>query len=152
MFQTFCAFSKAGTDYALYSPHYTGTRLMELPSCRDLGGEDPSPDGFCPVEYFVPIDPDSGDALDVGFVAGCVWGDDTSWKIQALDLSGAPDGKVARDARFGYVELPDKVGLPDAISVNPCHPAAECAGFYVELKAVLRFELGTGKPIMSYDV
>lgn len=40
-----------------------------------------------------------------GFVWGCVWGDDSSWKVQALDLSRVTDGVFVRDARFGYVEL-----------------------------------------------
>lgn len=52
--KTFFHFRRNGIDYALYSSDYTATRLMELPSCRDIGGEEPSPTGFCPVEYFVP--------------------------------------------------------------------------------------------------
>src|SRR5262245_9428724 len=40
--------------YALYSSNYTATRVMKLPECRDLGGEEPSSGGFCPVELFVP--------------------------------------------------------------------------------------------------
>src|SRR5437879_4404709 len=54
LFSTFYAFRKHETDYALYSPHYTATRVMELPSCRDLGGEEPDSYGFCPVDYYVP--------------------------------------------------------------------------------------------------
>ena len=51
---TFCPFEQDGRWYALYSSDYTTTRLMPLPDCRDLGGELPSPGGFCPVEYYVP--------------------------------------------------------------------------------------------------
>lgn len=40
-----------------------------------------------------------------GFVWGCYWGDDTSWKVQHLDLSRVQEGIIARDNRFGYVEL-----------------------------------------------
>lgn len=50
-----------------------------------------------------------------GFVAGCYWGDDSSWKIQYLDLSRAHQGVVRRDERFGYIVLPPTLGLADAI-------------------------------------
>lgn len=51
-----------------------------------------------------------------GFVSGCVWGDDTSWKIQFLDLSQASQGILKRDDRFGYIQLPSGITLKDAIS------------------------------------
>jgi hypothetical protein len=98
---------------------------MELPSCRDLGGEGRSADGFRPVDYFVPVDPDTAEAGGVGFVAGCIWGDDTSWKLQALDLSAVESGTLARDERFGYLELPDGLRLSEAITVHRCDPHAE---------------------------
>jgi hypothetical protein len=55
---------------------------------------------------------------DHGFVAGCLWGDDTSWKIQYLDLSRAGEGIIRRDDRFGYIELPESVALRDAIHIE----------------------------------
>lgn len=54
LLHTFYPFRKHHKDYALYSPDYTATRIMELPSCRDLGGENPDPSGFCPVEFYIP--------------------------------------------------------------------------------------------------
>jgi hypothetical protein len=42
---------------------------------------------------------------DFGFVWGCIWGDDGSWKVQYLDLSRVREGVVRREERFGYVEL-----------------------------------------------
>lgn len=42
---------------------------------------------------------------DFGFVWGCHWGDDGSWKVQYLDLSRVQEGVVRREERFGYVEL-----------------------------------------------
>jgi len=51
---TFFPFSKDGKWYALYSRDYTATRVMSLPDCKDLGGEEPSSAGFCPAEYYVP--------------------------------------------------------------------------------------------------
>lgn len=175
-----------GSWLALYSRDYTSTRVMALPSCEDLGGEDRNAVGFCPVDYMVPElcgqelsqdDPgpivanwqpeiwadkvvtESGYTMykwpdqvedhpkreaylkakeeshklreewrkrnpfvlkyaQWGFVAGCVWGDDCSWKIQFLDLSRAHEGVIIRDERFGYIELPDGVKLEDAIDVE----------------------------------
>ena len=152
LYDTFCPFTRGGRDFALYSPDYTATRVMELPSCEDVGGEDRSTWGFCPVDYFVPADLETGEAGDLGFVAGCIWGDDTSWKIQALDLSVVEAGALRRDERFGPIELPHGMRLSEAITVNPCDPHADCEGSWIEVSAVLRFEAGTGRPLRSYDV
>jgi hypothetical protein len=54
LYDTFYPFIKDGKDYALYSPHYTGTRVLELPSCNDIGGEEPASNGFCPTDFYVP--------------------------------------------------------------------------------------------------
>jgi hypothetical protein len=40
-----------------------------------------------------------------GFVAGCIWGDDSSWKIEAFDLREVAQGKLTRLAPWGYVEM-----------------------------------------------
>jgi hypothetical protein len=53
-----------------------------------------------------------------GFVAGCVWGDDSSWKIQYLDVSRIAEGIIKRDDRFGYIELPDELTLKQAIDLQ----------------------------------
>lgn len=53
-YRTFYPFKKDDKEYALYSPHYTAPRVMELPSCKDIGGEEPHTAGFCPVDFFVP--------------------------------------------------------------------------------------------------
>lgn len=53
-----------------------------------------------------------------GFVAGCHWGDDSSWKIQHFDLSRATEGIITRDNRFGYIELPRNLTLEKAIDAE----------------------------------
>ena len=121
--ETFCPFMQDGRWFALYASDYTATRIMELPSCKDLGGEAPVSHGFCPVDYYVPYDhPDvlaAGDAGRFGFVAGCIWGDDSSWKIQYLDLSDASRGIVVRKEMFGYVAMPSKaLRLKDCVSLD----------------------------------
>jgi hypothetical protein len=46
--------------------------------------------------------------MTMGFVAGCHWGDDTSWKVEAIDLKHAAQGELKRAALFGHFELPHK--------------------------------------------
>lgn len=151
LFRSFCWFRQHGKDYALYSPQYTTTRVMELPSCRDIGGEEPHTFGFCPVDYYVPayldieeshnhhqepityrlhepfdeddIDPEHHSSISplwfyqFGLIAGCIWGDDSSWKIQYLDLSNIENGKITRTEKFGYIELPEGLTLRDATRI-----------------------------------
>lgn len=180
---TFYAFELNNKWYALYSKDYTSTRIMSLPDCKDIGGEEPDAFGFCPVEFYVPEitgiifnpedpqpklanhnvekwglkvenrifypdspnhpQPDENKKLEYlkekelswqafkewqnrnpfltqfakfGFVSGCVWGDDSGWKLQFIDLSEAEKGIIKRDDRFGYLELPN-VSLADAVEV-----------------------------------
>lgn len=103
---TFFAFRRNGKDYALYSPFYTATRILALPACQDLGGEEHDAGGFCPVEYFVPAPEQPADAPPVdhfpfGFVGGCYWA--REYHIQYLDLTQAPAGRLIRDRRAGYI-------------------------------------------------
>jgi hypothetical protein len=205
-FDTFFPFSRNGKDFALYSPDYTATRLMELPSCRDIGGEERNEGGFCPVDYFVPtfidqvvihysnnrslpteqrsvnrINNPSGqarteftsrhnytngvtgqqceDALsyrplspvtyyDFGFVAGCIWGDDSSWKIQYLDLSQAEKGIIRREEKFGYIVLPDGMRLKDAIDMYDYgYDQEDEVSHLIRIKSLQTFDLQTGQVI-----
>ena len=58
-----------------------------------------------------------------GFVAGCIWGDDSSWKIQLLDLKNVDKGEIKRlDDFLPYIEMPQNVKrLSECISLpgNP---------------------------------
>ena len=157
-FQTFFPFICNGKELALYSSEYMYTRVMQLPDCRDIGGEDGSntdyENHFCPVQFYVPFyrkitllrrlgeskieswlvgeecfDPGySQDELgpvqycDFGFVAGCKWGDDSTMKIQLLDLSRADEGIIKRDQRFGMIHLPDEMSLDKAIDMDGWQP------------------------------
>ena len=122
MLQTFEPFRQGERDFALVSPDYTTTAVLDLSNGEIVAGEEPNPGGFCPVGFYVPDwwDLHQGSILpgsmhwsddhewptgDLGFVWGCVWGDDSSWKVQYLDLSGVQNGVLHRDDRFGYVKL-----------------------------------------------
>jgi hypothetical protein len=198
-FSTFHPFTKNGKDYALYSPDYTATRIMELPSCKDLGGEEPGSYGFCPVDYYVPsyidrewvdsddkkhlhrihdpkpedlctttnkfspLDEKTGQRITVekpaypigplsycpfGFVAGCVWGDDSSWKIQFLDLAEAHRGIIKREERFGYIVMPASLSLRQAVRLtdDTCDGPIETAQ-HLTIAVEREFDLRTGKQI-----
>jgi len=199
IYRTFHYFKRDGKDYALYSPDYTATRVMELPSCKDLGGEDPDSDGFCPVDFYVPrfveceyldfddkphqfrrnepsdddltrrttkitpLDEKTGERVVVekpiypigpvtyypfGFVAGCIWGDSGSWKIQYLDLSDVERGVIKRDARFGYIEMPHDMNLRDAISMDNYSKDPEADWSHRVTIAILQhFDLRTGSVV-----
>lgn len=78
-----------------------------------------------------------------GVYAGCVWGDDSSYKLRYVDLSKVSEGIVTTDERFGYVELPEGK-LKDAINVE-----AESRRIIVSVP--VRFDLETGKaPFFNY--
>ena len=44
---------------------------------------------------------------DFGFVAGCSWGDDSSWKLRYIELDEVPNKILKITEKFGYWELPD---------------------------------------------
>ncbi|MDQ3037801.1 MAG: hypothetical protein M3Y87_35735 [Myxococcota bacterium] len=122
MYQTFWPFTQREKEYALISKDYTATAVIALPSCEVVAAEAHRSWGFCPVDFYVPgPDPEDDEPTidrvggQFGFVAGCVWGDDSSWKIQFIDLSQLSEGKIDRYDRFGYVELPG--GFPASLSV-----------------------------------
>lgn len=120
MLQTFEPFRQGNRNLALISTDYTKSAVLDLATGEILGEE--TQGGFCPVGFYVPdwwdlhdgrIIPGSANwdehmewpSGDFGFVWGCEWGDDRSWKVQYLDLSRATKGIIVRDDRFGYVEL-----------------------------------------------
>ena len=158
LLDTFFPFCQDGEWYALYSPKYTSTRVMKLPECTDLGGEEDHENGFCPVGYFVPFGKGyesihhigkKGNEINIlreklsgksGFVSGCVWGDDFSYKVQFLDLSDVKNGNIKRDDRFGYLELPrsENLTLKDFINLD-CYDEDEDP--YVEIATFRRFHL-----------
>jgi len=118
LMDTFCPFLKDGKEYALHSFYYTSTAIMELPSCKMICKEEDMANGFCPVDYFVPYEPEAGLNGHFGFVSGCCWGDDTSWKIQYLDLSKIEEGIFTRSEKFGYLPIHSGLRLKDAVDMS----------------------------------
>jgi hypothetical protein len=175
LLRTFEPFRQAGQEFALISRDYTRTAVLDLASGRVVAEEpDAGGGGFCPVGFYVPDWWDVNDgtiipgseywdddfewpAGDFGFVWGCHWGDDSSWKVQYLDLSGVRRGVVRREERFGYVELatfdfrnpcltpepppPQGSGPPPFITVSRWDGVAG-----VTFAVAMRFGLESGKP------
>ena len=159
LMKTFEPYRQGENLFALISTDYTATSVMDLSTGEIIASETPDSGGFCPVGFYVPDwwDIHDGSILpgssgwkpdyenpkgNFGFVWGCIWGDDSSWKIQYLDLSKIQQGKIMRDERFGYLKL----------ATNPeVHPKEfiRCS-FYngksiVELKTENEYDLETGK-------
>ena len=172
-----------GKWYALYSKDYTATRVMSLPDCRDLGGEEAmgaasarSSSTYPRYRKVLMTHPDhrvtenwcfesdghedtkasSRDftftygpwlSLDIGFVAGCHWGDDSTWKLQVFDLSRAAEGILVRSERFGHVQL-GTMPLVNAVRLD------HYPGFW-ELRATIirqeRRDVRSGELIDPYD-
>lgn len=61
---------------------------------------------------------DSKKYCNFGFLSGCIWGDDSSWKIQYLDFSNLKDKKLVREELFGYLELPDGFTLRECVKLD----------------------------------
>src|SRR5215471_20205604 len=85
--------------------------------------------------------------IPFGFVAGCIWGDDSSWKIEFLDLSAIANGVIKRDARFGYIEMPEGMSLKQAINMDDFSYDLTDEISYVTIALQKRFELASGKMI-----
>lgn len=128
LYQTFEPFRQGDKIFALISSNYTATSVVDLATGAIVASEEASPQGFCPVGFYVPDwwDINDGSILpgsmhwnadmelpagDFGFVWGCIWGDDSSWKVQFLDLSKVQYGEIHRDDRFGYIALAESPRL-----------------------------------------
>ncbi|HXV17732.1 MAG TPA: hypothetical protein VD758_13185, partial [Gemmatimonadaceae bacterium] len=77
------------------------------------------------------------------------WGDDSSWKIQYLDLSQVRTGVLKRDDRFGYIRLPAKVSLADAISTHTYDLEPDGPSQIIAIAVEHDFEVDSGKDVTS---
>jgi len=139
MFVTFEPFRQRGRDFALISRNYVTTAVLDL-ATGEIVAEEPIEDGFCPAGFYVPDwwDVNDGTVIpgseywsadnewpcgDVGFVWGCHWGDDTSWKVQHLDLSRISEGIIMRTERYGYVPIAVHGWTPPWLDLERAHDA-----------------------------
>jgi hypothetical protein len=141
LLRTFEPFRQGEREFALISRSYTQTAVLDLASGKVIAEEvDQTGAGLCPVGFYVPDWWDLHDGTMIpgnphwsgddewpcgtfGFVWGCVWGDDSSWKVQYLDLSAIHEGKIIRDDRFGYVPLATTDYDPPSLNPEPLNSA-----------------------------
>ena len=174
MLQTFEPFRQGPREFALVSKDYTATAVLDLASGQVIAEENPSGAGFCPLGFYVPDwwDINDGSIIpgseywgtddewptgDFGFVWGCVWGDDNSWKVQFLDLSQIQQGILRRDDRFGYVELATEGYRSPCFDVEAKSVASKPPSFIsvaryegrtkVTFAVEMEFELSSGKAV-----
>jgi hypothetical protein len=86
-----------------------------------------------------------------GFVAGCIWGDDSSWKVQYLDLSRAAEGVLKREERFGHLELPNAITLEQAVDLQFIDHGEEKVE-RVRITSVRNSSLADGQPVDPADL
>lgn len=163
MFATFEPFRQKGRDLALVSRNYSKSAVLDLTTGEIIAEEPDTEWSFCPVGFYVPdwwdlhddsILPGSpywskDDELPdgtFGFVWGCVWGDDTTWKIQWLDLSRVTEGVLTREERFGYVEVSTRDWRSPALSLDAPAPVGTAPPPFIEVR------LANGKARAWFDV
>jgi len=56
------------------------------------------------------------------FLAGCVWGDDTCWKLRYIDYKGIANKVLLIDDRFGYHPLPTNRLLAECVDLSGWEP------------------------------
>ena len=66
------------------------------------------------------------DYCDFGFLCGCIWGDDSSWKIRYIDLSQIPNKVLSVIEKFGYWEMPNSLTLKECIDMSNWAPSHDC--------------------------
>jgi hypothetical protein len=176
MLRTFEPFRQGDRYFALIAPDYTATSVMDLHSGEIIAGEEPHTAGFCPVGFYVPDwwDVREGSAKhgtlpgsrgwttdhewpsggDFGFVWGCIWGDDSSWKVQYLDLSRIQEGELRREERFGYTILDTDEREGHEIWTHPrefIRLSRYDGDPRVEFRSVQSFHVATGEPADPWE-
>lgn len=152
-FDTFCVFKQDDHDYALISVNYGQVSVMDLETGDIIAEREP---GFCPTEFWHP-DSDTPDDPwgpeyyngEWALVAGCHWGDDSSRKVEYLDLTKIIEGIVTQEQRYGYIEL----GAKMAKNVDYYPPESTIPG-WLRLPVLSRVNVSGGRPMLhsDYDV
>lgn len=107
--------------------------------------EDMGLDGYNLEDYHNHPDVGNGEVgpikyYDFGFIAGCIWGDDSSWKVQLIDLRKAHKGKIKRNGDIlGYLQLPRNLSLREAVIIDDMSP--EYPHFMISQMNWVRFDL-----------
>ena len=76
-----------------------------------------------------------------GFLSGCVWGDDSSWKLLYIDLSKVPNKELVISDKFGYWELPSRMKLKECVHMSNWEPEHS----WITLTRIENINLETGE-------
>lgn len=135
LYDTFKPFIFNKKWYALCSKDYTGLDIIELPSCKFKNKRSHNSYGFCPVEV-LPLDETLISNIDqdeksifisqnqlgkYALISGCVWGDDSNWKVELVTLD--PENGLAEidNDFFDYTPLPEDYNLLESVQyLNIC--------------------------------
>lgn len=71
------------------------------------------------------------------FISGCLWGDDTSWKLRYIDFSLIDKKVLVIGEKFGYFELPNNLTLRQCIDMSNWEPDHE----FIRLSSAKSFDL-----------
>jgi hypothetical protein len=128
----------------IYIPQYVHSKHT-----MNIQGKDDTYDSYyvdCdsePEEFKSEIESDDFVSLqycNFGFLCGCVWGDDTSWKLRYVDLSKIPEKILTITEKFGYWELPS-LPLQKCIRMDGWEPGHD----WVVLMKEEHINLATGE-------
>lgn len=135
-------FSLEGQDVLVYSENYETLNFFNLTKREAITLNEESKKqicGFCPTDILVPkfiVDDDvyicdggtNGEFHDFAFVSGCVWGDDSSWKLNILDMKNLLRGAVKyvnnlREVKpeWLYLEIPPGISLTQCVHLDYWH-------------------------------
>jgi len=76
-----------------------------------------------------------------GFISGCIWGDDSSWKIRYIDLAQIPNKIINITEKFGYWEIPCNMVLKQCINMANWEPDHR----WINLTRAYHINLDTGE-------
>ncbi len=132
-------FELDGKEIVVYSDDYQTLNFFNLTDRQPIQLDEESKKqiyGFCPVEIIIPrykiedewyeMDNDNGPLYhDFAMVSGCAWGDDSSWKLNIIDLKDLLSGKVRYvtnledlEPKWLYEELPSQLKLKDCFNID----------------------------------
>jgi|SRR5579871_1772195 len=86
--------------------------------------------------------------IPTGFIAGCLWGDDSSWKLECVDIASAAKGQIVRTARFGHVQLAHGNSLAGSMRFDHFPPHWDLRMTLIRQE---RRDVATGALIDPYD-
>ncbi len=103
-----------------YIPRYNMYSVKDKYDYYDVDAEYKTQEEF--VETQTSADFVETKFCNFGFMSGCIWGDDSSWKLRYIDLEKIPEKELSIIEKFGYWELPHNMSLKECIDMSGWEP------------------------------